>query len=90
MNYTKNSNNIIDHNFVPTLYVFNAAAITKLHAIEHLAADLVGYCIDIAVITETHLKKKHADHSFNIDGYRLFRRDREGQRGGGVAVYVHN
>ena len=32
----------------PTLYVLNAAAITKAHAIEHLGADLV-----ITVITDT-------------------------------------
>ena len=75
---------------MPTLYVLNAAAVTKLHAIEHLAADFVGYSVDIAVVTETHLKAKHADHSFSIDGYKLFRRDRNGRRGGGVAVYVHN
>lgn len=75
---------------MPTLYVLNAAAVTKLHAIEHLTADFDGYSVDIAVVTETHLKAKHADHSFSIDGYNLFRRDRIGRRGGGVAVYVHN
>jgi len=75
---------------VPTLYVLNAAAITKPHAIQHLAAGLTAYEVDIAVITETHLKKKHADHSFAIDGYSLFRRDRQGRRGGGVAVHVKN
>ena len=72
----------------PTLYVLNVAAITKPHAIEHVAADLLAYNVDIAVICETHLKKKHFDHSFVIDGYSLFRRDRLGRRGGGVAVYV--
>ena len=51
-------------------------------------ADLLAYNVDIAVICETHLKKKHFDHSFVIDGYSLFRRDRLGRRGGGVAVYV--
>jgi len=35
----------------PSLYVLNAAAITKPHAIEHLAAELLGYKIAIAVIT---------------------------------------
>jgi len=72
----------------PTLYVLNAAALTKPHAIEHLAADLAGYCIDVAVISETHLKQKHYDHNFAIDGYSMFRHDRVGRRGGGVAVYV--
>jgi hypothetical protein len=72
---------------LPMLYVLNAATITKPHAVEHLAADLTGYKIDIAIISETHLKKKHADHSCIIDRYSLFRRDR---RGDGVAVYVNN
>jgi len=36
--------------YSPTLYVLNAAAITKLHAVEHLAADLLGYKVDVAVI----------------------------------------
>lgn len=75
---------------IPTLYLLNAAAITKPHAAEHLAADLKGYKVDVAIITETHLKKKHADHHFTIDGYALFRRDRIGRRGGGVAVYVNS
>ena len=74
----------------PTLYVFNVATITKAHAIEHLAVDLLGYNVDIAVIVETHLKKKHTDHSFSIDGYSFFRRDRAGRKGGGVAVYVRS
>ena len=74
----------------PSLYVFNAAAITKPHAVEHLTADMMGYKVDIAVITETHLKKKHSDHHFAIDGFVLFRRDCVGRRGGGVAVYVNS
>jgi len=52
--------------------------------------DLNAYKVDVAVITETHLKKKHADHHFIVDGYALFRRDRVGRRGGGVAMYVNS
>ena len=74
----------------PALFLLNAAAITKPHAVEHLAADLEGCKADIAVVTETHLKKKHADHCFAINGYTMFRRDREGRRGGGVAIYVNS
>jgi len=66
----------------------NAAAITKPLAIQHLTADLSGFGTDIAVITETHLKQKHDDALFTLAGYSLFRRDRKGRRGGGVAVYV--
>jgi len=49
-----------DHS--PTFCVLNAAAITKPQAVEHLAADLSGYEVNVAIITETHLKTKHTDH----------------------------
>jgi len=56
----------------PTLYVFNAASIAKPYAIEQLTGELNGYDVDIAVISETHLKKKHADSCAEIGGYTLF------------------
>ena len=74
----------------PTVHVLNAASIAKPHAIQHLSADLVSYDVHIAAITETHLKQRHADHFAAIDGYSLFRRDRAGRKGGGVAVYVNS
>jgi hypothetical protein len=77
-----------DHSAPPTLYVFNVASIAKPHAVEQLNAELIGYCIDIAVISESHLKKKHASSCVDIVNYVLFRRDRERRKGGGVAVYV--
>ena len=40
---------------MPSLYVLNAAALTKLHAIDHLTSELVGYNVDVALITETHI-----------------------------------
>lgn len=70
------------------MYVFNASSLSKPHAIEQLNAELTGYNIDVAVISETHLKKKHLNSCLNIDGYVLFRRDRPCRKGGGVAVYV--
>jgi len=72
----------------PALYVLNAAAITKPHAVDHLAADMHGYHVDVGIITETHFKKSHASHTFEVDGYSLYRRDRAKRRGGGVAMYV--
>lgn len=71
-----------------SMYVFNAAALTKPHAIEHLTADLIGHNIDAAVITETHLKQKHCNAIASIQNYTIFRRDRKGRKGGGVAIYV--
>lgn len=74
--------------FIPSLYVLNAAALTKPGAIEHLSADLRSYSSDVAVITETHFKAKHADSILAVDGYSAFRRDRPKRKGGGVAIYV--
>ena len=72
----------------PTLYVLNAAALTKPNAIEHLAADMRGYQIDVSIITETHFKQTHTSHAFDIDGYVMHRRDRAKRRGGGVAIML--
>ena len=40
----------------PSLYVLNVAALTTLHDVEHLAADLASYNVDVAVITEILFK----------------------------------
>ena len=72
----------------PSLYVLNAAALSKPGAVDHLAADLKCCGASVAVITETHFKKKHTDSVIGIDGYTVFRRDRTGRKGGGVALYV--
>ena len=74
---------------LPALYVFNSSSLAKPNAVNHLAADLRGYHIDIGIITETHLKPSiHIDNILHINGYVLFRRDRLKRRGGGVAFYV--
>ena len=74
--------------FPPTLFVFNAASIATPHAIETLEAELKSLDIDIAVISETHLKSKHKDGVVFIPGYTIHWKDRVGRRAGGVAVYV--
>jgi len=71
----------------PSLHMLNAAALSKPHGVEQLAADLNSYDIDVAVITETHFKTKHIDSAVSVPGYALYRRNRQ-RRGGGVAVYV--
>ncbi|PKU40959.1 hypothetical protein llap_8745 [Limosa lapponica baueri] len=42
---------------------------------------------DIVAITETWWDESY-NWSVGIEGYKLFRRDRRGRRGGGVALYV--
>jgi hypothetical protein len=86
--FTDRKLNFEERSELPTIYAFNAASIAKPHAIEQLTADLIGYSVDVAIISESHLKLKHTDSAVNIDGYILFRRDRRGRREGGVAVYV--
>src|SRR6218665_2735384 len=68
-----------------SIYALNMCSLAKAHAKDQLHADLLNYNIDIAIISETHLKRHHKDEIFAIDGYHLFRRDRIGRRNGGVA-----
>ena len=42
---------------------------------------------DLAATTETWWDRSH-DWNVVIDGYKLFRRDRQGRKGGGVALYI--
>ncbi|XP_075576257.1 myosin heavy chain, skeletal muscle, adult-like [Pelecanus crispus] len=44
---------------------------------------------DLVAITETWWDESH-DRTAVIDGYKLFRRDRQGRRGGGLALCVQN
>ena len=70
--------------------MLNVAALSKPHVVHQLAAELSSSSTDVAVITETHFKSKHSDSVVAIPDYTVFRRDRTGRRGGGVAVYVRS
>jgi len=72
----------------PSIYVINAAAITKPQQLS--TTDINSYNVDIAAVTETHLKNKHADSIVAIPRYTLLRRDRLRRKGGGVALYVRS
>ncbi|PKU41434.1 adaptin ear-binding coat-associated protein 1 [Limosa lapponica baueri] len=54
---------------------------------EELEATVLLERYDIVAITETWWDESH-NWSVAIKGYKLFRRDRRGRRGGGVALYV--
>ncbi|KAM9591180.1 uncharacterized protein ACIBXB_006077 isoform 1-T3 [Morphnus guianensis] len=54
---------------------------------EELEAIVQQDSYDLVAITETWWDNSH-DWSAAMDGYKLFRRDRQGRRGGGVALYV--
>ncbi|GAB0203326.1 hypothetical protein GRJ2_002798200 [Grus japonensis] len=50
-------------------------------------AHLPGY--DLIGITETWWDSSY-DWSVGMEGHRLFRKDRQGRRGGGITLYVHD
>ncbi|RMC18016.1 hypothetical protein DUI87_04892 [Hirundo rustica rustica] len=54
---------------------------------EELEAMVQQHSYDVVAITETWWDESHS-WSTALDGYKLFRRDRRGRRGGGVALYI--
>ena len=79
------------------MYVINAAGLSKQHAVEHLAADLSSYGVDVAIVTETQLGAKHADKIVSVPSFTLYQRDRSTRnasgrptKGSGVAVYIRS
>ncbi|PKU47468.1 rna-directed dna polymerase from mobile element jockey-like [Limosa lapponica baueri] len=54
---------------------------------EKLEAIVWHESYDVVAVTETWWDESN-DWSATMDGYKLFRRDRQGRRGGGVALYV--
>ena len=56
---------------------------------EELEAMMKQENYDVVAVTETWWDVSH-DWSVPVDGYKLFRRDRQGRRGGGVALYVRD
>ena len=52
-----------------------------------LEADINNKGYDIVGITETWLGEEDGEE-YNLEGYKLIRKDRIGKRGGGVALYV--
>ena len=59
------------------------------NAQEELEAIVQQENYDIVAITETWWDDSH-NWSAAMDGYKLFRRDRQGRRGGGAALYVRD
>jgi len=75
--------------FPGAIYVVNARSLAKNHAINQLHAELLGYDIDIAIVTETFFKKRHTAAASAIKGYRTHRRDRPDRRQGWVAIHMY-
>ena len=65
----------------------NAHSMGNKH--EELEAMMKQENYDVVAITEAWWDVSH-DWSVPVGGYKLFRRDRQGRRGGGVALYVRD
>jgi len=61
----------------------------KFGALGLLYADLMGYGIYLAIVTETFFREHHRDELCCMSGYQSFRRDRKGRGVGSVAIYIH-
>jgi len=59
-----------------SLYVINAAGLSKQHAVDDLAADLSSYRTDVALVTETHFSAMLSGSIVSVPGYTLYRRNR--------------
>jgi Reverse transcriptase (RNA-dependent DNA polymerase)/Endonuclease-reverse transcriptase len=61
------------------------ANIDHSNILRHLLTDV---CVDLIAVSETWLNSKHPDKICAVQGYNLVRNDREGSRGGGVALLI--
>ena len=67
----------------------------RVRAFVALAADLKTMDVDVSIISETHLCEQIPDTVVGVDGYNIYRRDRDWGNGdkrknGGVATFVRN
>lgn len=76
---------------LPSFYLLNATSLAKPNAKQHLFADIQNTKSDIVLVVETWFCGKHNNSELALEGFTLFRRDRNGGRkGGGLAAYVTN
>ena len=75
---------IITNNF--SIVHYNIQSL--LNKVDLIGAELINF--DIICLTETWPDRRTIDDALNLEGYKLFRRDRDGDCHGGVCVYVKN
>ena len=61
------------------------ANVDHANILRHLLSDK---CVELVAVSETWLCSKHSDKICAVQGYNLVRNDREGLRGGGVALLI--
>ena len=73
-----------------TVLLLNPTSLAKTNAVQQLQCDLINNNVQVALVTETWFCNKHLDCMADIDGYTIYRCDRNGRKGGGVCAYVRN
>ncbi|XP_035696845.1 uncharacterized protein LOC118430243 [Branchiostoma floridae] len=73
---------------MPKILLINARSLCN--KMEECSILLHSMNIHVAVITETWFDPDLPDAQWDIDGYHLFSKPRQGKKGGGVAIYVNN
>ena len=72
------------HNNFPNVLVLNARSIRN--KVSDLHALLLTDSFDIIAMTETWLDQNYLDCELQLEGYNLYRKDRNSRRGGGVLI----
>lgn len=75
----------MEHNRKLNVLIWNAQGITNFASATQLHQLIMKENVDIVMISETLLKEHH---KFHLPGYKIHRKDRTEDRGGGVALAV--
>jgi hypothetical protein len=65
-------------------------SLVKPAALQQLKTGTSQFSISIAIITDTWFTAQHTGQLVKIDGYKLYRNDHVGKKGGGVTIYVRD
>ncbi len=61
-----------------------------LSKVDELRINICDLLPDVISITETWLSEQIDNRELTIPGFRLFRKDRDNRKGGGVATFIKN
>jgi hypothetical protein len=78
---------------LPSFYLLNMTSLAKPNAKQHLFSDIQNTKSDIVLVVEIWFSGKHNNSELALEGFTLFRRDRNGGRKGGglgLTAYVTN
>ena len=70
--------------------MLNARSIATPGKMDEIRSNSAVKCPDILIITESWLNQRHESSFFYIKCYTLFRQDRDGGTGGGIAIWINS